>query len=441
MRKLIFLALSLGLSVSVQAADLSLFNQGASVVTEARNIELKKGAQDLVWPRLPEQILPQTLLLQGDGVSLIGSRCLRDTLNAQALLDRREGQIITLLRGDGQGGDIAREAQLVSASRPLIVRVDNRIEVLDANSPWRVALDSLPGALPASPALSLRVSSKSAGKVRLRLTYQVNGLDWSGEYVGRYDDGKQTLNLRAQAVLRNNSGGDFENAKVNLIAGDIARARGGSPRPVMMRSESFKAADAAPSASQAFEYYRYDLPGKITLANGETRSVTLFNAQGIAVKREYRIEGGWRSNGDVPTAHAEIRVNFDNTLDNPLPAGTVRVYDASASPLLLGEDQIQHTPEKQPVTLTLGRAFDISAERRETEQTREGQTRESERRIVISNAKDKSVQVKLVERLPADWEILSESLPHTKVDANRVQWVIGVPKGGKAVLNYRVRYR
>jgi len=442
MRRLAFFALLLVPMAAVTAADVSIFNQGASVVTEARSYDLQQGSQVLTWPGLPEQIVPQTLLLQGDGVTLAGSRYLRDTLNAQSLLERFEGQSVTLLRDDGQGGDIARNAELVSAGRPLIVSVDERVEVLDANSPWRVALDSLPSALSASPALSLHVEAQAADKEALRLTYQVNGLGWQGEYVGRYDDEAQTLSLRASAVLENNSGGDFDDANINLIAGDIARANQGGPRMAMMRSAAFDSETAPPSASPAFEYYRYELPGRITLTNGESRSVSLFNVKNIEVSREYRIDNGWRSNGDKSTANAEIRVSFENDLDKPLPAGTVRVYDASASPLLLGEDQIGHTAEKQPVTLTLGQAFDITGERKVVEQSRDGQTRESQRRIVLSNAKRRSVKVKLVERMPgSDWEILSESLPHTQYDANRAEWVVGVPSGGKAVLNYRVRYR
>lgn len=440
MRKSILTGLAVFLAGSVQAADVSIFNQGPSVVTEARSVTLQKGMQELPWPGLPEQLLPQTLLLQGKGVTLAGSRYLRDTLNAQAMLERREGQRVILLRDDGQGGDITRSAELVSASRPLIVRVDDRVEVLDANSPWRVALDALPPSLPASTALGLRVNSESAGDVPLRLTYQVNGLGWSGEYVGRYNDDAQTLSLQGQALLRNNSGGDFVNADVDLIAGDIQRANGGGPQPVMMRAEAFKS-DAAPQASPAFEYYRYELPGPLTLANSEIRSVTLFSGQSLKVEREYRIADGWRSDGDTTRAQADIRISFDNSLGRPLPAGTVRVYDQTSSPLLLGEDRIGHTPEKQPVSLTLGRAFDITAERRVTDQSRDGQTRESERRIVVHNSKDRAVKVKLVERLPGDWEVLSESLPHARLDANRAVWMLGVPKGGKAVLNYRIRYR
>lgn len=437
---LLSFALLASVAASAQQQGVTIYNQGASVVTEARSISLQKGVQDIQWSALPDQLLPQTLLLQGQGVELLGSRYLGDTLNAQAVLKRRQGQNITLLRDDGQGGDITRTAQLVSASQPVLVKVDGRIEVLDANSPWRIAFASLPPALTATPALNLRVKAESGGTTPLRLTYQVNGLGWSGEYVGRYDDDAQTLRLHGQAVLRNNSGGDFVDAKVDLIAGDIARAGGGRPYPVMARAQAFKS-DAAPEAAPAFEYYRYDLPGKLTLANGETRNVSLFKSQSFPVKREYRIENGWRSVGDKSIAHAQIRIGFNNTLNKPLPAGTVRVYDASASPLLLGEDHIGHTAKKQPVSLTLGRAFDISAERIMVDQTRDGQTRTWQRRIVVSNAKDRAVKVKVVESLPGDWKILSESLTHTKIDANRVAWIVGVPKGGKAVLNYRMQYR
>ena len=422
--------------------EISLYNQGASVVTETRTQTLESGAQFVTWPDVAEQIAPETLMLRGEGVTLVGSRYLRDTLNGRALLERRVGQRVTLLREDGQGGDIVREGRLVSAGGTPIVKVDERIEILDSRSPWRIALGELPEQLPASAQLRLHLNAEQAGEIPLRLTYQVGGLAWRGEYVGRYDDEAHRLSLNAQAVLRNNSGGDFTGAGVTLVAGNIQRTGNGSRRPMMMRAAADSAGyESAPEAEKAFEYYRYDLPGRVDLLNSETRAVSLFHAQSLDVEREYRLESGWRSNnGDTPSAHPEIRVRFSNTLGRPLPAGAVRVYDDADTPLLLGEDRIRHTPEDAPVSLTLGRAFDIRATRRVTDSRRDGQTRESERRIVVSNGKSESVKVKVVERLPGDWKVTSQSLPHNKVDANRVAWTVGVPAGGKAVLNYRVRY-
>ncbi|MAA75805.1 MAG: hypothetical protein CMN28_13985 [Salinisphaeraceae bacterium] len=431
-----------GAQLPAVADDIAVFEQGAAVATATREVALEAGAQALAWPGLPNSLLAETLLLQSDQVSLLGSRFVRDALGQYALLSQSVGEKVLLLRGDGAGGDVRREATLISANGPLVL-TEGRYEVIDGNSPWRIAWQALPSGQPPGPGLSLNVDAETAGSHALALTYQFGGLNWSADYVGRYDEAADTLALRAQASIRNEAG-HFDDARLVLISGEIAReSGGGGPRPQMMRMAMADSASEKVSAEAAFEYYRYALPGTFDLVSGETRNVTLFDEQSLKVERRYVIEGGWRNSsaGEQPTANPEIRLDFDNGLERPLPAGSIRVYDSGEPPMLLGEDSIQHTAQNGHVSLTLGRAFDISAERRVTEDNREGKARESSRRITVSNAKQSAVQVRVIESLPGDWEITSQNLPHERLDAHRVVWVVGVPPGGKASLIYGVTWR
>ena len=51
------------------------------------------------------------------------------------------------------------------------------------------------------------------------------------------------------------------------------------------------------------------------------------------------------------------------------PAGTVRVYqkDSKGGLLFIGEDHIDHTPKDEFVTVKIGNAFDLVAERKQTD--------------------------------------------------------------------------
>ena len=53
----------------------------------------------------------------------------------------------------------------------------------------------------------------------------------------------------------------------------------------------------------------------------------------------------------------------------PLPAGTIRVYqqDSRGGSLFAGEDHIDHTPKDEEISLHIGNAFDIVAERKQTD--------------------------------------------------------------------------
>lgn len=425
---------------AAQRDRMTLFNQGPALITEYRDLGLSAGEQVVDWPGLPRSLVAETLMLAGDDVRLAGYRDARELMRPQAVLSRLVGETVTLRRDDGEGGDIEREARLltVSGGAPM-VRMDGRIEVLDADSPWRIAAD-WPETLPENPGIALTLRSEAAGDREVALTYQTGGLEWNAEYVARYDDAERRLSLRGSALVRNGSGGDWHDATLTLVTGDIARADAGRPVPMAAMARMESAKDAG-GAEPAFEYYRYRLDAPVTLRDGETVSLPLVEEVTLPVEREYRIEGGWRRVGDANRAHASIRLSFDNELGLPLPAGTVRVYDRADPPALLGEDGIGHTPEDVGAALTLGRSFDITAERKITAEVREGSARESERQITVANAKDQSVKVRIVEALPGDWEILSQNLPHEKLDANRASWMVGVPAGGKARLTYRVRWR
>ncbi len=53
----------------------------------------------------------------------------------------------------------------------------------------------------------------------------------------------------------------------------------------------------------------------------------------------------------------------------PLPSGNLRVYqkDSKGGLLFIGEDHIDHTPKDEFVTVKIGNAFDVVAERKQTD--------------------------------------------------------------------------
>ena len=54
-------------------------------------------------------------------------------------------------------------------------------------------------------------------------------------------------------------------------------------------------------------------------------------------------------------------------LGMPMPAGTVRVYqaDTKGGVQFVGEDRIGHTPKDETLNLKIGNAFDVVAERKQ----------------------------------------------------------------------------
>ena len=111
----------------------------------------------------------------------------------------------------------------------------------------------------------------------------------------------------------------------------------------------------------------------------------------------------------------------------------------------MGEDQIDHTPGNGSVRLKLGDAFDVTADKKQTDFQRSGgegrhnAVVETAFQIVLKNAKKESVTVIVREPVPGDWTMVSESQPHIKRASGVAEWKVSVPAKGKATLTYRVR--
>jgi hypothetical protein len=126
----------------------------------------------------------------------------------------------------------------------------------------------------------------------------------------------------------------------------------------------------------------------------------------------------------------------------PLPGGTVRVYEADShgGVLFIGEDNIEHTPKDESVDLNVGNAFDIVAERKQTDyKSISNRVVEMEYEITLRNHKDGAVTVEVNEPIGGDWEMLSSSYEAKKTDAFAAQFQVPVAANGTSVLTYRVR--
>ena len=123
----------------------------------------------------------------------------------------------------------------------------------------------------------------------------------------------------------------------------------------------------------------------------------------MPVAKIYEVDGqpyyfrGAVKPGDPVRDPVQVYYRFKNeeksSLGMPLPSGTVRVYqaDSQGSVQFAGEDRISHTPKDEEVSLHVGNAFDVVAERKQTDY-REVSPRvhEMEYEITLRNHKDSS---------------------------------------------------
>ncbi len=169
------------------------------------------------------------------------------------------------------------------------------------------------------------------------------------------------------------------------------------------------------------------------------------------MQRHYRLGGSpglWQGGGRGVRGPGQVQVvyTFENReqsqLGLPLPAGVVRVYGQSESGArqLLGEDRLDHTPKDEEVELEVGAAFDVKAERVQTDYRRIGEnTHETAFEITLRNHKREAIVVEVLERIGGEVRLLDRSHEPVKKTATELRFDVPVPADGQAVLSYRVQ--
>ncbi len=445
-----------------QEVAVTIYNEDLALVRDQRQVELPVGRVDLALREVSARIRPETALLRSltrpGGLTIMEQNFDFDLLTPRKLLEKYVGKDVQLVRTHPEtGADQFATARVLAANDGVVLQVGDRIET---GVPGRLVFPDVPNNLRDRPTLVVSLENASGGEQTTELSYLTGGLGWRADYVAELHPGDTALDLSGWVTLTNRSGATYRNALLQLVAGDVNRVR----EEMRLRGEAVMAADmareAAPQMSEEslFEYHLYTLQRPTTIKDNQTKQVALLNASGVHVNKEFRLQGNpyyYRGrHGDLgQKLKVGVFVEFANrkqdNLGLPLPKGVVRVYkqDEQGRPQFIGEDRIDHTPENETVRLKLGDAFDVTANRKQTDfrklggDSRYNYRFESAYEIQLKNAKDEAVTVVVAEPVPGDWQVLHESHKHSKAAADTALWKIRVPARGETLLTYRVEVR
>jgi hypothetical protein len=438
----------------------TIYNEDLALVKDSRKLKLNGGLSALSFRDVSAQIKPETALLR----SLLPNTSLQvleqnfdfDLLSPQTLLEKFVGQQVSVIKTNPTtGAETEESATVLSAQNGIVLKIGNRIET---GFPGRIAYPNVPGQLRDRPTLTTQVQYKGAEQSSLELSYLTGGLNWKADYVAELSSKEDSIDLSGWVTLNNTSGTSYPNARVQLVAGDVNRVREAiRPKTMMMRSEAMAADAPMPSEQGLLEYHLYTLPRATTIAENQTKQVALLTAQHIPARKELVLTGAdYYYQGQYRDAEkkqkVQVYVEFENKesskLGIPLPKGTMRVYkkDNDGTAQFVGEDQIDHTAKNDSVRLKLGNAFDVTADRVQTDfknLTKEKQTAhyESAYAITLHNAKKEAVTVTVKEPINGDWKILNASQAHEKTSAHEATWKVNVPAESDVTLKYRVQVK
>jgi hypothetical protein len=445
-----------------QSVAVTIYNQNLALIKDARKVVLDEGPNRLALRDVSGQMRPETAQLRSlsnpGSFDLLEQNFDFDLLTPAKLLEKYVGRAVHVVKTHPTtGAETVEPAQVLAATGGVVLKIGERIET---GTPGRIVFDGVPPNLRDRPTLVTELQSRRAGPQTLDLSYLTGGLSWQADYVAELNADESALDLNGWVTLTNRSGAAYPRAKLQLVAGDVNRVRDQMQR---VRAESAMVKEGALAASpmaqeSLFEYHLYTLGRPTTLADNQTKQVALLNAAAVPVTKELLINGSdhyYRASvGDIgQKLKAAVYVEFVNResahLGQPLPQGVMRVYkrDSAGNAQFVGEDRIDHTPKNEKVRLHLGNAFDVTADKKQTDFKRREPTNkasyvfESAYEITVRNAKNEAIAVTVREPVPGDWTMLDETQSHDKVASGTAQWRLKVPASGSATLRYRILVR
>ncbi|MFL9711488.1 DUF4139 domain-containing protein [Methylobacillus sp. Pita1] len=443
-----------------QSVAVTIYNGDLALVKDQRKVNLQSGLNALALRDVSAQIRPETALLRSLSGQLqtLEQNFDYDLLSPEKLLEKYIGQTVQVIRTNpATGAETVEQAYVLAANNGTVLKMGNRIET---GVPGRIVYPDVPENLRDRPTLVTQVNTRQSGPQDVELSYLTHGLSWQADYVAELNAAEDRLDLSGWVTLSNTSGTTYRDAKLQLVAGDVNRVAPPPAPMALMRKNEMMVADAAPAMAQEalLEYHLYTLERPTTLAENQTKQVALLSAQSVPVRKELVLRGSpyyyQSSQGDLgQKLKVGVFVEFDNKesakLGKPIPKGIMRVYkkDSQGNAQFVGEDSIDHTAKNETVRLKLGEAFDVTANKKQTDFKKlpnpaKGNSQfESAYEIVIKNAKSQAVTVKVVEPIPGDWSLLAQSHPSTKTSSNTATWNINIPAEGSATLTYRVQVK
>jgi hypothetical protein len=437
----------------------TVYNSNVALVRDVRRVRLPEGTVDLRYMDIAAQVNPATVHI----VSVTAPKELNvleqdyeyDLLSPQKLLQKYVGKELTLIRAVTENNstrEVSVKAVLLADNEGPVWKVGN--EIMTGMPTDHYVFPDLPEDLYSKPTLIWLLDNRKAGEQTVEASYLTNQVNWNADYVLTVHSDQKLADLNGWVTVVNQSGTSFRNAQLQLVAGELNRVTPVEGRPVRMMA--LKAAPAAPQFEQEAisEYHLYTLERHTNIKNNETKQISLLAAAGATVEKDFEVDGqpyyyqNPQSPGQPVKEPVKVLIKFKNAESNslgvPLPAGTVRVYQADSKGRLqfIGEDRIDHTPKDETVSLHIGNAFDVVAERKQTDFVRLGpHAVEVEYEISLRNHKPDPITVIVNEPIGGDWTILNSTYKFEKTAAFAARFTVPVAANSEAQLKYRARIR
>jgi hypothetical protein len=457
-------------TMSTKSTEVTVYNQGIGFVKENRLVQVKKGRQSVTVDGVAQLIDTTSVgfrsISSPGALSILEQNYRYDLVSPQAILAKSVGKRVKVTRAFGNSKETIEGILMSSPTsvvdgpnglsnqyNGMVVKADDGSIILSPIG--EVSVLEMPTGLISTPSLLWDLQSEKDGQEEIELSYITQGMKWDANYVFTLDPAGKG-DLQGWVTIDNNSGANFENAKLKLLAGEVNLVRPAQPEIMMMKNRV-----GAPGAAMAdgfqeeslFEYHLYALGRPATVLNKERKQLSLLSGSDVPFRKRIIVDammgfnGYYPSEGEVGTGSQSplVKVEFVNDkksgLGMPLPQGKIRIYqrDKSGSVQMLGEDSIRHTPRDEKISLNVGRSFDIVSERKRTNFKRiSNRSFEETFQVQVRNRKEEASTVHVYERHWGDWKITKKNMDFTKEDSNTAVFEVALKANEVKTVEYTV---
>jgi hypothetical protein len=474
---LLLLAGTMAFTAGAEPA-LTIYNQNFAVVRDSVPLDLKAGVNEVRYPGATAQLEPDSVILRdpsgGHSLQILEQNYRNDPISQDLLLSLFEGKTIDFQKSRTRDntevtelipGKIVRSGYVPggTAQEP-IIEVNGKLQF---SLPGQPLFPDLGDDTILKPSLNWRLQSDKSGSFDAEVGYVTEGLNWSASYNLVSPEKGDLVDFVGWITMENNCGKTFENASIQLMAGDVNKIQTRGTYGMRLAMMAGPAADGgmmAPAVTEkAFdEFHLYYIARATTLHDRDTKQVEFVQAEKVYAPTiyvydgaaNYRFYGGlntdqnWGQSDNKKILVQREFVNADtNHLGIALPAGKLRFYrrDEAGHLQFVGENTIDHTPRQETIRVTTGNAFDLVGERKQTNFHLDSDNKTADETFTIklrNRKKDATVEIRVIEHLYrwSNWAITVHSDEYVKTDSQTIAFRVPVKPDEEKVVTYTVHY-
>ncbi len=346
--------------------------EGYAFVREVRKVRLPAGRFVLSAPGIASEVVPETTrfqLLSHDeegreqlAGELYEQRYLYDQLTPERLLDKAEGQHVTVVwwAGGRKGRERSLTGTVAGSEDGVLLRLDSG-KVVPVGERVRFYFAALPADLVAEPTLTWNVGSFEAIDARLALSYRADRFGWRADYVVNLSPDQAHAHVEGWVTVVNHGDTAFDRAKLQLVAGTVHTAEEERPEIYMAQlalgNADMQMAEEPRAREESLgDLHLYTVEHPTTLPAKSSKQVRFVVARDVPVV----LEAETTVPLDTGTYPAVLEAKIDNAKRGPLgaalPAGIARTHMTAASKhaVMVGDGEVEHTPAGEPWRVPIG---------------------------------------------------------------------------------------